>query len=155
MKKKWIIGVCVLAGAFVGLVGFGVFWLDFSDSFGVHKKQMIEYYSNDDNYYKAQGTIDEALSIDDGGCILRLSGILYEREVYGWDPCSYAVRYEGAQKIWETWTPKKGMKIDFVSADRIFYDGYTWPIVSISYLGQSILDFEAGKAKLIGWVQSN
>ena len=150
-KKILVVGtiVFVLLGPAVGL---GILFLDLSDAFGIYRKRMLDYYQDDANFYQATGTIKEVTMKDNEGCHLRMENLSYDREVYGWDPCWYIIHYSDADELWKTWVPEEGMTITFTSADWIFYDGYTWPIVSVSYEGKTVLDFETGKAKLIEWV---
>ena len=113
---------------------------------------MLDYYQDDTNFYQATGTIIEVANKDDEGCSLQMENLSYDREVYGWDPCFYVIHYSDADELWKTWAPEEGMTITFTSADRIFYDGYDWPIVSVTYEGETVIDFATGKAKLIEWV---
>ncbi len=115
---------------------------------------MMNYYADDANYYQATGTVERVFSKDDDGCLLELTDISYHQEADDGDSRTYAIRYKQAQEIWGIWNPEIGMRIDFVSADMIFFDGYTCPIVAISYEGSPVLEFEVGKEKLIEWIRS-
>ena len=154
MKKRVVFAI-TLASVLVCTLGacFAIFFLDLNDAFGVHKNQMLSYYENDSNYYTATGTIVEVSHKDEEGCRLKMEKLSYDKEVYGWDPCYYVIHYSNANELWEKWNPEAGMTVSFTSADEIFYDGYTWPIVSISHEDKTVLDFETGKAKLIEWIK--
>ena len=152
-KDKITLAVGMLVSALlVASVGFGICLLDVSDAFGIYRNRMLDYYQDDTNFYQATGTIKEVTQKDNEGCSLQMENLSYDREVYGWDPCFYVIHYSDADELWKTWAPEEGMTITFTSADRIFYDGYDWPIVSVTYEGKTVLDFATGKAKLIEWV---
>ena len=150
-KKIVAVGTIVLV-LLIASVGFGIFLLDLSDAFGTYRNRMLDYYQDDTNFYQATGTIKEVAKKDDEGCRLQMENLSYDREVYGWDPCWYVIHYSDADELWKTWAPEEGMTITFTSADCIFYDGYTWPIVAVTYEGETMINFATGKAKLIEWV---
>lgn len=110
-QYKTILMIAIPAGlAVIAAACFGLFWLGYTDAFGTHKSKMLEYYQDDSNYYSASATIMEVASLDSNGCQLRLYGTTYERNVYGWDPCYYAIHYSNADELWNRGHRKRTWK---------------------------------------------
>ena len=81
MKKKFKISICITISVIgLVLVCFGLFFMDLCDVFGFHEREMLNYYSNNQNYYFASGIISCVDVINDDGCVLCIQNIKYEKE---------------------------------------------------------------------------
>ena len=117
--------------------------------------RMIEYYSNDANYFHYVAIINSCNNV--GSLIIENVDTLDEGERAKKDLEN--IKREGAVRIYsldieQTWglfSPYVGMEFEFIGSFRIFYDGGTGAIVEITVGGNEILDFESGKEALLQW----
>ena len=154
-RKKAIILGATIALFSVPVLTFGYLWLDLIDAFGVNKARKLSYYKDDANYYSASGIITEVHEIGEDGCRIHMADISCDQDIKIYDSHCFAINYIGANELWEVWQPQVGMTISFISAPEIFYDGYQYPIVSVSFEDNEVLSFEVGKTKLLEYIQKH
>jgi hypothetical protein len=152
MKRKKIIGVILLAELFC--MAFALSGCRFTQR---EIKILKEYYSDDSNYETCTGKLLEIKINDtDAQDIDTSIGSIHLRAEYefnsekGWD--WYEVIEEN-QKILKENNFFEEVSIDdeitYKVAPKVFWAGYTIPIVEVVYNGKTYLDFEEGRANLL------
>ena len=121
------------------------------------RNKMLNYYSNNDNYYELKGTIisnnsNEKTNVIENSYFLQID-ILGECE--GFSKNGDTGLYEFVVII-----PRnefmlfEGDVIDFISAPMYFYNGHILPVVSVTRDEEILLDFEEGKVLYQEWIRS-
>ncbi len=108
-------------------------------------KEMIEIYSDDQNYVALSG---EVMEFDDyGGVTIKCEEIStyipYQSSI-----CSYHIFSEEILNL------NAGDYIDFVTVPEHFFDGHDLPIVEVKMNGDILLNIYNGKDNLMKWVKS-
>ena len=139
--KKFVIVTIIIAiiAFFLIMVPFG-----FRISDWILNEQMIEKYSDNQNYVTLSGEIVE---INGRNVIIKCEDL---NEYIGYEDelCDF---YIYAEQIIEL---SPGQQIDFVTVPFHFYNGHKLPVVEVKVNGNVLLTFEEGKANLIEWVNA-
>ena len=105
------------------------------------------YYSDKENFISATGTVTHMKSYDKTQELF----IAFSDLSNHFEDNSFCISYENLQSIngniWDL--VHLGDTIEFVSAPKVFGDGYSLPIVSLTVNGKVILDFETGWKNLM------
>ena len=105
------------------------------------------YYSDKENFISATGTVTLMKSYDKTQELF----IAFSDLSNHFEDNSFCISYENSQSIkgniWDL--VHLGDTIEFVSAPKVFGDGYSLPIVSLTVNGKVILDFETGWKNLM------
>lgn len=105
------------------------------------------YYSDKENFISATGTVTHMKSNDKAKKFFIAFSDLSAR----FEDNNFYISYEDLQLIRDDiWNLVHiGDSIEFVSAPKVFGDGYTLPIVSLTVNGEVLLDFETGWKNLM------
>ena len=117
--------------------------------------RMVEYYSDDANYYRYEATVS-SFSKKEGTAGIELSSVAYEdeRAPTAEGNSRWAMVFSpNLDATWAAFRPEPGLRFEFIGNLRIFYDGGEGVIVSITVRGERILSFEDGKAALLEWAR--
>ena len=107
-----------------------------------------EYYCEDSNYIKAYGTVNH-LSYGEKNTYVYLS---FESIPDAYGDRSFKVGDKNYHLLMERGFADKvqlGTQVEYISAPRIFWDGYSMPIVALSVNGEILLSFEEGKENFL------
>ena len=107
-----------------------------------------EYYSDESNFISGTAVVENIIYHQEDGEIILWLGERDEAYVTG----AFILRGENASVAIENGIFEKiaiGDTITFISAPRIFYNGYFFPIVSLSIGDDLILSYEEGYANLM------
>ena len=118
-------------------------------------RKMVDYYSNDKNYFQYEATISR-FSKKDGEAAIQLASIRYidEGAPTAEGNSNWArVFSPDLDATWNAFLPEIGLRFKFIGNLRIFYNGGEGAIVSITVRGETILSFENGKAALLEWAK--
>ena len=108
-------------------------------------KNMIEKYSEDQNYVTLIGEVVEFNENDVTIKCEELNDyISYEDEF-----CDYYIYSEQFIEL------SVGKQIEFTTVPFHFYNGHKLPIVELKIGEKTVLSFEEGKVNLIDWVNTN
>ncbi len=115
-------------------------------------KSMQDYYSREENYIRATGTITHIFH-DEENKVLYLEFCNLEPAMD--DTCFKLVgdNYEllmsrGIREL------EIGQQIEFVTAPKYFGDGYVMPLVEVTVNGKCYLGFLEGKENLLKWLDT-
>ena len=121
-----------------------------SSCFSYTMKKKV-YYSQEDNYVNAMGTVTRIYYNDDYTALSFVFTELTPRfdgptfKIVG-DNLSIVEDRGINQKI------KVGDRVEFITAPEYFGDGYVMPIVAISINGEELLTFDEGFPNLLKWL---
>ena len=108
-------------------------------------KQMIEKYSEDQNYVTLTG---EVIEINENNIVIKCEElndfISYEDEL-----CDYYIYSDEFVKL------QVGEEIKFTTVPFHFYNGHKLPIAELRIDENTLSSFEEGKENLIDWVNTN
>ncbi len=130
--------------ALVLIVAFGIFLVLAEPP--VHHR--IEYYSDDNNYVTVTGTVSYLQYSDDGERLY----LSFDDLSVVFQESTFVIKGENLRLLQKNGIDeiiKLGTQVTFISATQIFWDGYDMPIVGLSVNGESLLEFEDGKANLL------
>ena len=116
---------------------------------------MVSFYSDDSNYYKYEATITD-FSKTEKEAYVELGDILYIDE--GAPRAELNSRWAAVfsrrlDEAWAEFKPEIGLRFEFVGNLRVFYDGGTGVIVSLTARESLIISFDDGKAALLEWAR--
>ena len=126
------------------------------------KENLLEYYSDNENYTEFPGTIKEIYPDGKGNILLSIVP-LYETELIPkwsgnyWD-FKLCITNKNLELLESTDFDLSVNSIySFVSAPRAYYVGWRCPIVEITDLdkGKTFLSFEKGKANWLDYINEN
>ena len=105
------------------------------------------YYSDKENFISVTGTVTHMKSNDKAKKLF----IAFSDLSDCFEDNNFYISYENLQLIRDNiWNLVHiGDSIEFVSAPKVFGDGYTLPIVSLTVNGEVLLDFEIGWENLM------
>lgn len=116
------------------------------------RQNMLEYYTNKNNYVSATGTIHH----------IRFADETYElylgisEQTPKFDDTNFVVSGQNMNIVQEHGIENKlqiGDKVSFVAAPKYWGDGYAIPIVEITLDGETLLTFEEGYENLLEWLR--
>ena len=141
--RKRVIKILLLAFFFIVLL---LFCLNF------YRIKQLFYYRNTDHFVQCSGTVNE-ICYDEEYKMIYLT--IKDLSVAFADD-SFCIKGECAERIWRQYADKlkKGIIVDFISADGYFGDGFDMPIVALSVNGEELLSFNEGYADLIHWLRT-
>jgi hypothetical protein len=108
----------------------------------------IEYYSDDNNYVTVTGTVSYLKYSDDGERLF----LSFDDLCVAFQESTFVIEGENLRLLQQNGIDEKmklGTQVTFISATRVFWDGYNMPIVGLSVNGESLLEFEKGKVNLL------
>ena len=115
---------------------------------------LVNYYSNESNFHHYSATLTD-FSLGERGYVNIESVYLLE------EGSKTPVNEKGAtvfspyiEITWELFHPTAGMQFEFIGSFRIFYDGGSGAIVSITVGDETILSFEDGQKALLEWAKT-
>lgn len=108
-------------------------------------RKMLAKYSDNQNYITLSGEIVE---YNDNNRIVIKCKDLQSYLSYQNELCTYQIFSSQPLDL------QVGSKIQFVTVPFHFYNGHRLPIVELSIDGNSLLNFDEGKANLIDWVNA-
>lgn len=144
MKRTWIL-VTVAVLLFARLVSVMLF--------SEPVRPRLEYYSEDSNYITAAGTVSHIAYGDDREYVY----LAFEEIPDRFEDTSFKIEGENLRILLENGFADKvtlGAAVEYVSAPRIFWDGYSMPVVALSVDGEPLLTFEEGKANLLEMIRN-
>ena len=107
----------------------------------------LDYYSIDSNYVTVVGTVDHLSYYDSKALFLA-----FEDKTVAFQDSTFVIEGKNLETILKNGFEEKvtlGTQVEFVSAVRVFWDGYEMPIVALSVNGEVLLPFEEGKQNLL------
>lgn len=107
-------------------------------------KEMIEKYSEDQNYVTLMG---EVIECNDNNAVIRCEE-LHDYIGYEDELCDYHIYSDKFIEL------SVGEQIEFTTVPWHFYDGHKLPIVELKIDENTLLSFEEGKQNLIDWVNT-
>ncbi len=113
---------------------------------------MLNYYSDENNYINASGIVDY-INYNDDASILYLG--FYDLTPDFDDNC-FKIVGENVRIAKERGIDEKinlGDKIEFVTAPKYFGDGYVMPIVAITVNGELLVEYSEGLANFLEWLK--
>ena len=113
----------------------------------------LEYYSEDSNYIMATGTVRHLAWGPDQSYVY----IAFEDIPEDYSDTNFVIEGENLRIVLENGFAEKvqlGTTVEYVSAPRYFWDGYSMPIVELSVDGEILLTFEEGKINLLDWIRN-
>lgn len=115
----------------------------------LYRRRMVEYFSNDNAFEQLSGTIKD---LDKDSQLIRLNiSEASEEFIHQSSRDDLFIVYGFTESGWESANLSIGDEIVIISAPRIFYDSYRWPIVSLEKNGVTYLEYEDGVAALRDW----
>ncbi len=112
----------------------------------------LEYYSQNENYVTAKGTVEYIRYNDDGTELyMEFSDLIPE-----FDDTCFKFSGDNVSVVRENGIDDKiklGDRIEFVTAPRYFGDGYVMPIVSVTVNGETLLESDEGISNLLEWLK--
>ncbi len=117
-----------------------------------YSKRELAYYTKESNYIEVTGVITGIYQYEQSSKLVlsceELSSHFSERyfKISGKN-YSVVLDRQILAKI------KKGARVEFISAQEYFYDGYQMPIVQLSVDGEELLSYEEGYQNLIEWLK--
>lgn len=148
-NKKWLLLIIppFLTTITIGFCISLMFYNPFLSS------RMVEYYSNDDNFYRYEASIRKVYNngyLD----IESIKKIQEDGEKNNIDKINYIQARVFSNNINETmkiFNPKIGDTFYFTGSLKVFFDGCPVAIVQIEINDIEILSFSEGKAALLEW----
>ena len=115
----------------------------------VYESQEFKYYSDKDNYVNVRGVVDDfSYDEDKKSLFINFTDLVSEDDFFE----TFKITGKNLDIV-ESKDIKnkmeKGSQIEFISAPRMFGDGYIYPIVSITINGETLLDFDEGVENLL------
>ena len=113
----------------------------------------IEYYSNEENYIEATGTIDYVFFNDkDGALYLGFSDLseTFDDDCFKITGYNYSIIVEAFKERIEV-----GKTATFVTAPKYFGNGYVMPIVSLTIDDICLLEYEVGILNFLDWLKNS
>lgn len=115
----------------------------------VYESQEFKYYSDKDNYVNVRGVVDDfSYDEDKESLFINFTDLVSEDDFFE----TFKITGKNLDIV-ESKDIKnkmeKGSQIEFISAPRMFGDGYIYPIVSITINGETLLDFDEGVENLL------
>lgn len=117
--------------------------------------RMINYYSNDANFFRYEATVSNFKKEDDWAAIEIESVQYFDERAPTVEGNSRWARVfsPNLNETWAAFDPEVGLRFEFVGNMKVFYDGGEGVIVSIFARGEQILAFEDGKTALLEWAK--
>lgn len=137
MKKLFVIFMIIICSVLI------------SSCNGLYRQRMVEYFSNDNVFEQLSGTIKD-LDTDSQLIVLSITKAS-EEFTHQASKEEWFIVYGFTESGWENSNLSIGDEIVIISAPRIFYDSYHWPIVSLEKNGVMYLEYEDGVAALRDW----
>lgn len=145
-RNKWLWYVLVPAVLFVVLCYTMVLWEPI--------RPRLEYYSDSNNYIKSTGTVSY-LSWGPNQSYVFLAFVEIPAE---YSDTSFVIEGENLRIMQENGFAEKiqlGTEVEYISAPRYFWDGYSMPIVALAVDGETLLSFEEGMQNLLKFIRGD
>lgn len=117
------------------------------------KINMLQYYSDVSNYSSATGVVTGYKFANDGSLCIYIHDTIPEYPDTSFELCDVNVHI--AEERGLLLDLRKGVRVEFTSAQRIYYNGYLLPIVAISIDGKEYLSADEGIPNLLEWLKKN
>lgn len=153
MKKGILITVIIIA-AFV-FVDLLIISMTAFLSYTPHRQrnEMIEYYSNDENYITVVGKVTEVIKVEEGALYVTVNEKENDESLF------LEVQPEFEEILYQNglyFEANNEVYYSFVIAPRIWWDGWKEPIVAVYSEDGSMtyLDYETGKSFYVEYMRS-
>ena len=121
-----------------------------SSCFSYTMKKKV-YYSQEDNYVNAMGTVTRIYYNDD----YTAPSFVFTELTPRFDGPTFKIVGDNLSIVEDRGINQKikvGDRVEFITAPRYFGDGYVMPIVAISINGEELLTFDEGFPNLLKWL---
>lgn len=144
-QRKWFLAITAVSIVLFGFLFYVIFLSE-------PVRPRVKYYSDDSNYITAAGTVRYlAWGPEQSYVFLAFDDIPEE-----YSDTNFVLNGENLQIVLENGFAEKvqlGTTVEYVSAPRYFWDGYSMPIVELSVNGEILLTFEEGKTNLLDLIR--